>query len=272
MTKQKQTTAQLQKLGFIKVKGFKFLFINDKGEALNKYTGKYYKPDNRNDIKPERKRQSLPKLILNTFARQPIRSGQITYLDGNRSNLAASNLKYSRIFEPSTKSPVNQSDLMTAIRCYFRVPKDYKTKDLILTRIYMQNIIENRAYFVTHAKTKNIEVFKHYISGYGKTNVTTAKEFKVTPRDVNIIVNQNLNTLIDEILQDMIKGLFKMQDFKPKETTQTDILKKMNIDRLANGLHPLPLRKLSQKEQDKRAIEKIKAFQEQSRKLIEKPP
>jgi hypothetical protein len=125
---------------------------------------------------------------------------------------------------------------------------------------------------VTHTKTKNIEVFKHYISGYGKTNVITAKEFKITPRDVNIIVNQNLNTLIDEILQDMNKGLLTMQDFKPKEPTQPDILKKMNINRLANGFQPLTLRKLSQKAKDKKAIEKIKAFQEQSRKIIEKLP
>lgn len=272
MTKQKQTTAQLKKAGFIKVKGFKNLFINAKGEALNRKLNRLIKPNRRNDIYTEHKRQSLPKLILNTFAKQPIRSGQITYINGNRSNLAASNLKYSRIFEPSTKSPVNQSDLMTAIRCYFRVPKDYKTKDLILTRIYLQNIIENRDYFTTHAKNKNIDVFKYYISGYGKTNVTTAKQFEITALDVNTIVNQNLNTLINEILQDINKAMLTIQDFKPKDQTQTDILKKLNINRIANGFQPLPLRKLSQKEQDKRAIEKIKAFQEQSRKLLEQPP
>jgi hypothetical protein len=267
----KQTTQQLKQAGFIKVKGFKFLFINANGEAFNNKTAQIIKPNCRNDIYIERKRQSLPKLILNVFAKQLIRSGQITYLDGNRSNLAVQNLKYSRIFAPQTQSTVSKTALMTAIRCYFRVPKNYKIADSIQTQLYLQTIVQHRAFYVTHYKAENLEVFKDYIEGFSKNQSITAKAHKLSVHDVKTITDQLTNLLSNEILQDLKAGELIIQEFRPKPPTQTEILKKTNIDRLTNGLQPLPLRKLSQKERDKQTAAKIEAFHEYNRKFLEQP-
>lgn len=268
----KQTTQQLKQAGFIKVKGFKFLFINAKGEALNNATGQYFKPNSRNNIHIEYKRRSLPKLILQYFAKQPIRSGQITYLDDNRSNLAVQNLKYTRIFAPQTKTTVSKAALMTAIRCYFKVPKRYKIEDSIQTQLYLQTIIQLRAFYVTNAKNPNLAIFKTYIEGFSKNLITVSKAYNLSVHDVKTITDQLTNQLVNEILQDLKEGELIINEFRPKQPNETDLLREVNKSRIANGLKPVPLRKPSKKEQAKQTAAKIEAFHERNRKILEQPP
>lgn len=243
-----QQINQLKQNGFKIVKDYPYLYINETGNVYSLKTGEYLKPDPKNTIQTETKRLNVPKLILQTFKGETYRAGQIVYIDGNKANTTAQNIKYSRLFEPGKTIEVNQTDLMTAIRCYFEVEKRYTTKDSIQTRMFARLIISERGFFIDNSKKPYIEVFKTYIEGLQNSLSATAKEHGLTARDCSIIVNGFINQLISDILQDLKAGVLRINDYQPRKKTETQILKEHNEQRKANGQKPLPLKKQSLKE------------------------
>lgn len=243
-----QQINQLKQNGFKMVKDCPDLYINETGKVYSLKTGEYLKPDPKNNIKAETQRLSVPKLILQAFKGETYRTGKIVYIDGNKANTTAENIKYSRLFEPGKTIEVNQTALMTAIRCYFEVEKRYTTKDSIQTRMFARLIIGERGFFIDNRKKPYIEVFKTYIEGIQNSLSATAKKHGLTVRDCSIIVNGFINQLINDILQDLKAGVLRINDYQPRKKTETQILKEYNQQRKANGQKTLPLRKQSLKE------------------------
>jgi len=242
------TVKQLKDAEFIQVKNFSHLYINQSGNVHNLKTGKYLKPNGKNYIRTESKYLSVPKMILEAFAGQKYRDGQTVYIDGNKSNLTPLNLKYARLFEPSRTYEVNQTDLMSAIRCYFEVEKRYNVKNTLQTRLYLQMITEKRRFLVNKNGLQYFQVYKTYLKGLTNNLLTTAKEHDLTVLDCAIIVNDFTNVLIDEILNDLKTRHLFLYDYKPKQPTETDKIKEWNEHTKASGQKPIPLRKQSLKE------------------------
>lgn len=243
-----QQINQLKQNGFKMVKCYPYLYINENGKVFNLNTGKHLQPGRRNIIKPETNELNLLKLVLQAFKGETYRAGQIVFIDGNKANITAENIKYSRLFEPGKTIEVNKDDLITAIRCYFEVEKRYTTKDTLQTALFLDIIINKRHFFYDHYNTPFIEFFKTYIVGFKNSLSYTAKKHGLTVRDCSIIVNGFINQLIADILQDLKAGFLKINDYQPRKKTETQILKEYNEQRKANGQKPLPLRKKSLKE------------------------
>jgi len=239
---------QLKQNGFKMVKDYPDLYINETGNVYSLKNGTYLKPDKRKPLNIEKTDLNIPKLILQTFKGETYRAGKIVYIDGNKANTTAQNIKYSRLFEPCKTIEVSQADLMTAIRCYYQVEKRYTTKDSIQTRMFARLIISERGFFIDNSKKPYIEVFKTYIEGIQNSLSATAKTHGLTVRDCSIIVNGFTNQLISDILQDLKAGILIINDFQPRRKTETQILNEYNQQRKANGQKPLPLRKQSTKE------------------------
>lgn len=212
-----QQINQLKQNGFKMVKDYPYLYINEAGNVYSLKTGEYLNPDPKNNIKAENKRLSVPKLILQTFKGETYRAGQIVYIDGNKANTTAPNIKYSRLFEPDKTIKVNQADLMTVIRCYFEVEKRYTTKNSIQTRIFTRFILSERGFFIDNSEKPFIDVLKTYIEGLQNSLSASAKKHGLTARDCSIIVNGFINQLISDILQDFKAGILRINDYQPRK-------------------------------------------------------
>lgn len=262
-SKRAETIHQLKQSGFKLVTGFSSLYVNPQGKVYNLKTGKYLKPTPRNFIKPENEYLSVPKLVLQAFAKQPYRNGQIQYIDGNKANLSIQNLKYSRIFEPDRKpEPVNRENLLTAIRCYIQVKERFNVNERLQTRFYLQSITRQRHFFIYKKDLQHIEVFETYINGANTTK--TATKHGLTVRDCSVIVNQFIKLLITDILQELENGLLTIQPYSPEPPTKTQILRDYNKDLIKRGCKPLPLRKKSLKEQLRDFQKTIDEFKNQN--------
>jgi len=250
----------LKQQGYKQVKGYPCLYINKQGDIYNRETDKHLQPGNKNKIKYNNEYLSIPKLVLQAFAGQEYRTGQITYIDGNKTNIALQNIKYSCIFAPNQRNEVNKTDLLTAIRCYFPVEQKYKVKNIVITRMYLEIITEKRYFFNQKSDLKYIEVYKTFMSGFTNSIVNTAKEHGLSIRDCSNIVNGFTNILINEILHELKNGILHVCDFTPKKPTKTEITKRINKYLVASGATPLPLRKKSFKE-------KLKEFNKHSEEI-----
>ncbi len=215
-----KTSKELKKEGFKLVNDFDYLFINENGKVYDTNKQRFLKPTSRNYIKAENKLLSVPKLVLMTFDGKPYKRGQIQYIDGNKSNLSPKNIKYIRLFAPEHKNKVNQTDLITAIRCYFEIDQKYKIRDNFHTRLFLQSILKKRLFFIRHKNLKHIDVYLTYLGKHlfeQKSITETAKQHFLSVRDCLEIVNNFTNILITEILQDLEKGYLKKNEFsKPK--------------------------------------------------------
>ncbi|MDD4992150.1 MAG: hypothetical protein PHR83_07965 [Paludibacter sp.] len=246
-----KTARQLKKDGFRAVQGFESLLINETGKVYNLQTAKYIKPTSGNYIRIEKECLSVPKLVLLTFKGEQYKSGQIVYIDGNKTNLSKENIKYSRLFTSEQNNKVNAADLLTALRCYFEVDKNFKIRDNFKTRLYLQHIIEKRGFFAKYKKIQHIEVYLTYLGKHifeQKSIIDTANAHGLPVRDCLIIINSFTNTLISEILQDLKNGYLHELEYKPKQPTKTDELKQVNKYLTENGHNPVRLRKQSEKE------------------------
>jgi len=234
MQKERKTESiqQLRKNGFKSIEVFKFLFINQTGNVYNLNTGKYLKPNERNYIQFAGEYISIPKMILQTFAGQRYRAGQIEYRDGNKENLTPQNLKYKRLFEPTKINTLNIKGLYTSIRCYFEVEKRFRASDTLRTKIYLQAITEKRDFFTEKNGLKNYEVLKTYLSELTNTIDQTAKMNGLGYRDYSIMVNELINNLISDILTDLNEGKLKICSFIPK-ITKTEKVKIWNEHKTA---------------------------------------
>lgn len=223
--------AQLKQNGYRKVKGYPYLYINETGSVYSFKTGTYLKPMRRNNIKPDSECLNLPKLVLQAFANEPYRSGQITHMDGNKANIERSNIKYSRIFPPDTNpEPLNYADILTAIRCYFEVKRKFRIKDTFRMKMYLNMIADQRLFFIEKSELQHIEVFKTYLNQNNTTK--TANTHGLTIRDYSVIVNKFKNLLVTDILEDLKAGKLKVLDFKTKQRPQIQVKRKSTTDKL----------------------------------------
>lgn len=222
-----KTTKELKNEGFKLVNEFDYLYINEKGKVYDTNKRKYLTPTARNYIQTENKYLSVPKLVLMTFDGKAYKSGQIQYIDGNKANLSRENIKYSRLHSKEQTEKVNTADLLTAIRCYFEIDQKYKIRNNFYTRLFLESIIEKRAFFTKHKKTKHIEVYLTYLGKHlfeQKSIADTAKEHCLSVRDCLVIVNGFTNVLINEILQELKTGtLQKLEYQKPKQTIKESL-------------------------------------------------
>ena len=127
-------------------------------------------------------------------------------------------------------------------------------------------ITENRGFFIINSRSKYIEVYKTYIAAPDLTTksiTTTAKKHGLAVRDCATIVNKFTNQLIGEILSDLEKCFLRIQEYKPKKPTKTQIIKEFNKEAIKGGFKPLPLRKKSLKE-------KLKDFEKSLNEIKEK--
>ena len=118
---------------------------------------------------------------------------------------------------------INKADLMTAIRCYFIVQKDFNLKDSFKTFDYLNFITEKRGFFASYSRTENIEVFRTYL----KTNIAKASKIHgLSVLDCKTIVNSFKNILIADILKDLQAEKLMIYDYQqPKKRTTNKQLK-----------------------------------------------
>ncbi|WP_159517705.1 hypothetical protein [Sunxiuqinia indica] len=225
------TINQLKQAGFRMVKNRQNLYITEKGTVYSLTAGKTLKNDTKNRVLIDGKRLNVPKLILEAFKGEPYNRRQIQYIDGNNKNLTLDNLKYKRILAPDVSNNVNNADLMTAIRCYFEVPKRFKIKDIFKTKFYLQGIIIARGFYVLHQKAKHIALFKGYIEETTCSKAKAAKNYGIGTRDGQEIINGFLNILIEDVLADLKNGVLTLQGYKPTPKTNTQRIKEFKADR-----------------------------------------
>ena len=209
------TKQELRKQGFKPVKGFS-IYVNKHGKVYSLNKGDFVKVYKNNQININGKNFNVPKLILQAFKGQPYKTGYIVYIDGNKSNLNIENLKYSSLFTNNTHQKLNNENLISAIRCYFQVSPNYKVRNILKTKIYINKIIEKREFFINHINTQHIEVFETYISLNNLTFTSieeTAKIYNISERDCSTIVNSFINMLSTEILEDLNAGILQTKDY-----------------------------------------------------------
>lgn len=208
--------------GFKRSKNAPFLYLNRSGATYDLKKGKLLEPDSRNYIFVEKKRLSLPKLVLATFASQPIKSGQIVYIDGNKRNLNIDNLRYSSQLPTIKLVSIDNGQLLEAIRCYFNVSKRYSVRNTELTKVYLSFIVEKRGL----QGEKNAKLIEYYL--FGKNVKECSVKFGLRERDARAIINDFINGLSNEVIKDKQNGLLNELSYLDRPKTKRQILKDWN--------------------------------------------
>lgn len=225
-TERAKLIKQLKSNGFKVAKGYSFLYLHENGSVFSLVKGSLLKPNSRNLISVNGKRLNLPKLILEAYKGIKPSKGQIVYVDGNKSNLNANNLRYARLFKSSAIMKVNQNDLLTAIRCYFEVEKKFNVKNYIRIKFYLGTIAEKRCFLIANKDNENIEAFEYYLKG---NNIReSAKKSGLVIRDCSLIVNTFINSMINEVLEDKKQGSLTEKEFIQRKKSKRQIVKKWN--------------------------------------------
>jgi len=256
--KRREMCRLLNEKGYKRIPTLTGLFLNANGQIYDLNTRKELKPTSKNHIIVGSKYLNLPKLVLLTFKKEQIRSGQIRYIDGNRCNLNPQNLEYATKYN-NEKNSINHEHLKTAIRCYFAVENRYNTKDCVLTRMYLMEIINCRLFYIEYSKRPYIDIFICYMEGITNSRAMVAKEHKICVRDCNYIVNDFTNLLINDVLHDLQAGILTVKDYYKKKT-KTEQIRETNEYLKRMGYKPLRLRKKSAKEKTKEYLKRLKSI------------
>ncbi|BDX39314.1 hypothetical protein CYCD_26690 [Tenuifilaceae bacterium CYCD] len=208
--------------GFKRAKTYPFLYLNKSGVVYGLNRGEILKPDSRNYIFAESKRLNLPKLVLATFGNQPIRNGQIEYVDGNKRNLNVDNLKYSSRLSTVQLERIDKDSLSEAIRCYFHVSKRYNVRNAVLTRVYLTHIVEKRGLL----GKENTRLIESYLSGLNVKECSL--KFNLTVRDCRAIINDFINNLSKEVITDKQNGVLSELGYLERSKSKRQILKSWN--------------------------------------------
>lgn len=237
---------ELQKQGFKKTK-ISGLYITNTGLCYNSIS-KRSLAITKGKITIKGKAHNVAKMILETFCKIPIRSGQINFKNGNDKDFYFENLEYkSTIIQTAPK----ESDLIKCIRLYFEVDKKLnKRSDLF--KYYLNEIIKKRGLNFKY-KGLDFDLFIEYYSTecfiISDNQKTVFDKFNYTATNGKNAINRYLNLLVYECLQDFEKGLLKIKNYKPKPPTKTQKLKELQKSINESGVNiKIPLRKLSVKE------------------------
>lgn len=253
---------ELQKKGFKKTK-ISGLYLTNNGLCYNSISKRNLTIIN-GKTTINGKAYNVAKIILETFCKIPVRSGQINFINGNDKDFSFENLEYKSTIKQL--QPVT-TDLIKCIRFYFEVENNFTTSN-ILYKYYLYEIIKKRGFNLKY-KGIDFDLFLEYVKTdfwilSNNQNNTFAK-FNYTATNGKNAINKYLNLLISECLQDFENGLLKVKGFKPKPLTKTQKLKELQKSVNEYGLNvKIPLRKKSNKEL-------FKDFQKQFSHLNEPP-
>lgn len=235
------TKRELQKQGFKAVIGFEPLFIDRTGKVYHFAQQRFLKISPKSRITYNGQTLSVPKLILLVFGKQPYPNKRhIRFEDGNKTNLNIQNLSYT---EERQNTTICHTELMKTIRCYFQVPKRYKTRNLLETRLYLCEITRVRMF---QPDVKGVEVFNTYIENPMYSKQKVAQIHGITITICTEIVNQCIKMLLCDVLHDLDCGKFQIIDYRPRKLTTAQIVKRYNQ---TSGCDPIKLPKKQTTEQ-----------------------
>ncbi|MBC5839214.1 hypothetical protein [Flavobacterium muglaense] len=231
---------ELQKQGFKKTK-IVSLYITNSGKGYNIATKKSLSIVS-GKIIANGKAYNVSKLILETFCKIPVRSGQIIFKNGNDKDFYFENLDYKNTIKQPTP---NESDLIQCVRLYFEVDKKTNKRSDLL-RFYISEVIKYRS-FATKYTGKDFALFLEY---YKTENYLTDNRNQVFEKlgfsiaNGNNAINKYLNLLINECLKDFEKGVLTQKEFLKPKPTKTQMLKQAQKTANEMGLTvKIPLRK-----------------------------
>lgn len=237
---------ELQKQGFKKTK-ISGLFATNNGLCYNSASKRNLTTTN-GKITINGKAYNVAKIILETFCKIPMRSGQMVFKNGNDKDFYFENLEYKSTIKQTAP---NEADLIQCIKFYFEVDKKLN-KNSLMTKYYLSEIIKKRGFDLKY-KGLDFDLFIEYSKNeywfLSKNQITVFDKFNYTATNGKNAINKYLNLLISECLQDFENGLLKVKDFKPSPPTPTKKLKDLQKTVDEMGLKvKIPLRKPSTKE------------------------
>lgn len=237
---------ELQKQGFEKTK-ISGLFVTNSGLCYNS-TSKRNLTTTNGKITINGKAYNVAKIILETFCKIPMRSGQIVFKNGNDKDFYFENLEYKSTIKQTAP---NETDLIQCIRFYFEVDKKLN-KNSLITKYYLSEIIKKRGFKYKY-KGLDFDLFIEYSENeylfLSKNQKTVFDKFNYTPTNGKNAINKYLNLLIYECLQDFENGILKVKNFKKPPPTKTQTLRNLQTKANEYGLNiKIPLRKKSNKE------------------------
>ncbi|SNA76292.1 hypothetical protein DK150_370078 [Flavobacterium psychrophilum] len=261
---------ELQKQGFKKTQ-ISGLYLTNNGLCYNSVSKRFLTITN-GKTTINGKAYNVAKIILETFCKIPVRSGQINFINGNDKDFSFENLEYKTTINQPPPVP---TDLIKCIRFYFEVDKNFTTSN-ILYKYYLYQIILKRGFEWRFASCKDFDLFLDYSKNDFKTsnnqNDTFAK-FNYTATNGKNAINKYLNLLINECLQDFENGLLHLKNFAPKPQTKTQKLKELQKSVNEYGLNvKIPLRKKSIKELLNNYKKNTKAIDFKIETLKNEPP
>lgn len=215
--------SELKAIGFKPVSQHPEIWVTSNGNVYSTLTGSFLTPNSKNLIPLQQGYLSIPKAILQEFGGQKLRDkANLIYIDGNKSNLSLQNLKYSRLFE-GKPTKVKESDLVTAIRCYFEVESDFKAKNSIV-RIYLSKMfIESILFIKMNAKSPYFSIFSYYCLN-SSSNIAAIAEFhRIGVRDCTQIINSYTNEFTGHILKRLNAGLLNLKPIYKKPKKQSSL-------------------------------------------------
>lgn len=247
--KEREMIQELTAKGFKRVPCIPDLLVNTNGTVYSLEKRKELHRNNQNAVRIKQGSIKIDKLILSAFCNEPIREKRHTkHRNGDKNDFNPKNIVYNQKYEIGLKTQINNEKLKTAIRCYFKVPESYNVKNYVLTRIYLVEIIRVRNFYEDYKTDNELNIFKSYMQGFANSRARIAKEFNISVRDCNFIINRFINELVNGIIKDLENGQLEIMDYLPKKKTKTQILKEINEYLTEHGSKTLPLRKKSIKE------------------------
>lgn len=210
-----QVIADLKKQGFRRIPETD-IFINEQGQTMIYPKNQ---PESRDRLTLNGKTIRIEKVVLWIFKGEPIRGGKIVHIDGNTANNSPENLKY-RTLEALTPENVNRAQLLTAIRCFFRVKKSYKARtNDYQTRFYLKEIIQKRNKY-SGKPTKTETIFFDWCYCWTSEplkNKQIAEKYGLTVFEAKTMIAKQVNQFTAAIIQEMESGKLEILPYyKPK--------------------------------------------------------
>lgn len=229
---------EIQKQGFRKTK-ISGLYITNNGLCYNSIS-KRSLTITKGKITINGKAYNIAKVILETFCKITIRSGQITFKNGNDKDFFFENLEYTTTIKQTTP---NETELIQCIRLYFEVDKKI-TYSNILFKYYLNEIVVKRGFTNLHTG-KDFDLFLDWLKPFRIQNkAEISRKHNTSTTNGTNDINKYLAMLVNECLQDQENGILTIKDFVPKPMTATAKIKKANEDLKKLGSKvQIPLRK-----------------------------
>lgn len=230
---------ELQKQGFRKTK-ISGLYITNNGLCYNSIS-KRSLTIIKGKITINGKAYNIAKVILETFCKIPIRSGQITFKNDNDKDFYFENLEYTSTLKQIAP---NETDIIQCIRLYFEVDKKL-TRSNILFKYYLNEIALKRGFIYIH-KGNDFSIFLEWLKPFrlNQSKAEISKKSNYSKTNGTNAINKYFAMLVNECLQDQKNGILEVKDLLKPKPTKTQKLKE--AQKLANemGLNiKIPLRK-----------------------------